>query len=50
MAEFDIPVGISGINLGESLDSLLLSGTVVGKNPNHVCWDRLLLRNASLNY
>ncbi len=24
--------------MGESPDCLLLSGTVVGENPDHVCW------------
>ncbi len=25
--------------MGEGPDCLLLSGTVVGENPDHVCWD-----------
>ena len=32
------PVDISGNVVGESSDCLLLSGTVVGENPDHVCW------------
>ncbi len=34
-----IPVEISGTVMGESPDCLLLSGTVVGENLDHVCWD-----------
>ena len=32
------PVDNFGTVVGESLDCLLLSGTVVGENPDHVCW------------
>ena len=35
------PVDISGNVVGESLDCLLLSETVVGENPDHVCWVRI---------
>ena len=38
----NIPVDISGTVLGECLDCLLLSGIVVGENPDHVCWDAYL--------
>ena len=34
-----IPVDISGTVSGESPDCLLLSGTVVGENQDHVGWD-----------
>ena len=27
------------VAVGENPDCLLLSGTVVGENPDHVCWD-----------
>ncbi len=35
---FRVPVEISGTMVGESLDCLLLSGTVVDENLDHVCW------------
>ncbi len=31
------PVDISGTVMGESLDCRMISRTVVGKNPDHVC-------------
>ena len=34
-----IPVDNFGTVIGENLDCLLLSGTVVGENPDRVCWD-----------
>ncbi len=34
----DLPVDISGTVMGESPDCLLLSGTVVSENQDHVCW------------
>ncbi len=33
-----LPVDISGTVVGESPDCLLLSGTVVSGNLDHVCW------------
>ncbi len=33
------PVDISGTVVGESPDCLLLFGTVVGENSDHVCWE-----------
>ncbi len=37
--DIHIPVDISGTVGGESPDYLLLFGTVVGENLDHVCWD-----------
>ncbi len=37
-----IPVDISGTIMGESPDYLLLSGTTVGENADHVCWDDVI--------
>ncbi len=37
------PVDIFGTVVGESPDSLLLSWTVVGENPNHVCWVEIII-------
>ena len=34
-----IPVDISGTIVGESPNFLFLSGTLVGENLDHVCWD-----------
>ncbi len=36
--QYNYPADISGSVVGESLDCLLLSGTVVSENPDHVCW------------
>ncbi len=33
------PVDNFGTIVGENLDCLLLSGTVAGENPDHVCWE-----------
>ena len=35
---YSYPVDISGTVVGKSQDCLLLSQTVVGENPDHVCW------------
>ncbi len=37
-SSYQCPVDISGTVVGESPDSLLLSGTVVSENQDHVCW------------
>ncbi len=34
-------VGVAEPVVGESPDCLLLSGTIVSENPDHVCWARL---------
>ncbi len=39
MVMLSIPVDISGTVVGASPDCLLLSGMVVGENPDHVCWE-----------
>ena len=37
-SKYNCPVDNFGTLVGENLDCLLLSGTVVGENPDHVCW------------
>ncbi len=39
MGKWHIPVDNFGTVVGENTDCLLLSGIVVGENPDHVCWD-----------
>ncbi len=36
MVQFNVPVGIPGTVVGESLDCLMLSGTVVRENLDHI--------------
>ena len=45
-----IPVDNFGTVVGESPDCLLLSGTVVSENPDHVCWDTELTQHAFGSY
>ena len=43
------PIDISGTVMSERLDCLLLSGTVVSKNPDHVCWVLNRLKHISVD-